>query len=221
VASAELAVPQQARSTVKQRQRVRTTLGSRYDVASRAVSQLLAQQPGMRMSGGDRSTLLTALSVVSVFADDPTAAYDIDFHTCLAEGLAALPTTRSIVVRGLPEASMATKNSILHSPAPFVSAPVDGPPTGSMEALIWTTSGRRLDGLMDGTSSANDIIVPAHTRLRVLGTADGPIPRLLLAEENTNEQNVLSRLHDAAASRHNDPTAVPDARWLAEPLVAV
>ncbi|MGO2520763.1 MAG: hypothetical protein ACTH8F_11630 [Microbacterium sp.] len=217
----EIDIPRLARSTAAQRHRVRSALGSRYDVASRSVSQLLAQQPGMRVSSGDRSTLLTTLSVVSVFADDPTARYDIDFHTCLAEGLAALPTTRSIVVRGLPSASTAEMNTMLSSRTPFISAPADGPLTGPMEALIWTTSARRLDRLMSETDAASDVIVPAHTQLRVLGTADGPVPRLLLAEPGVNEDNVLSRLRDAAARRDENPSAMQDSRWLGELMAAV
>jgi len=213
-------VPRGARSTAEQRHRVRSALGARYDVASRSVSQLLAQQPGMRVSSGDRATLLTTLSVVSVFADDPTARYDLDFHTCLAEGLAALPTTRSIVVRGLPEESTATTSSVLSSGTPFISAPVDAPLTGPVEALIWTTSGRRLDRLMNGSDSAADVILPAHTQLRVLGTAEGTVRRLLLAEEGVNDDAVLTRLHDAAASRDNDATAQRDSRWLGD-LIAV
>lgn len=217
----EIDIPRLARSTAAQRHRVRSALGSRYDVASRSVSQLLAQQPGMRVSSGDRSTLLTTLSVVSVFADDPTARYDIDFHTCLAEGLAALPTTRSIVVRGLPSASTAEMNTMLSSRTPFISAPVDGPLTGPMEALIWTTSGRRLDRVKSETDAASDVIVPAHTHLRVLGTADGPVPRLLLAEPGVNEDNVLSRLRDAAARRDENPSGMQDSRWLGELMAAV
>ena len=213
-------VPRLARSTAAQRHRVRTALGTRYDVASRSVSQLIAQQPGMRMAGGDRATLLTTLSVVSVFANDPTARYDVDFHTCLAEGLASLPTTRSIVVRGLAKENMPPTNSTLYSPTPFISAPIDAPLTGPMEALIWTTSGRRLDRLMHGDNAAKDIIVPSHTQLRVLGTADGPVPRLLLAEEGVNDDSVLGRLQDAAARRDNDPRALEDSRWLGDLLAA-
>lgn len=219
--AAVIEVPRDARSTAEQRHRVRSALGTRYDVASRSVSQLLAQQPGMRVISGDRSTLLTTLSVVSVFAEDPTARYDIDFHTCLAEGLAALPTTRSIVVRGLPEASTAPTNAILTSGIPFISASVDAPLTGPMEALIWTTTGRRLDRLMGGNDAATDIILPAHTQLRVLGTADGTVPRLLLAEAGVNDDNVLSRLHDAAASRDEGIEPFSESRWLGEPLMAV
>ncbi|MFD5226089.1 hypothetical protein ACFWHT_10770 [Microbacterium sp. NPDC058342] len=221
VAPTEIEVPRDARSTAAQRQRVRAALGARYDVASRSVSQLLAQQPGMRVTSGDRAALLTALSVVSVFAHDPTARYDLDFHTCLAEGLAALPTTRSIVVRGLPAAPAAPQDAMVCSSTPFLSAPVDAPLTGPVEALIWTTSGRRLDRLMAGTDAAADVIVPAHTRLRVLGTADGRVPRLLLAEAGVNEEGVLTRLHDAAARRDSAPMAAGDSRWLGELREAV
>ncbi|SJN15916.1 hypothetical protein [Mycetocola reblochoni] len=215
----DLGIPTPARSTPEQRHRVRAALGPRYDVASRTVAQLLAQQPGMRVAA-DRSALLTSLSLVRVFAAEPRSGYDLDFHTCLAEGLALLPTARAVVVRGLPSLGDTRIGDMLSLGEPLVSAPVDGPRTGPAEALIWTTSGRRLDRVLAPAEGGTDVVLPAHTRLRVLGTVDGPVPRLLLAELGSDEDAASTRLRaaadgraetggDAAVPRHAD-----DDRWL-------
>ncbi|GAA2176664.1 hypothetical protein GCM10009846_31290 [Agrococcus versicolor] len=212
-------VPADARSTADQRHRVRSALGARYDVASRTVSQLLAQQPGMRVAAGDRSAMLTGLSLVRVFAAEPHADYDLDFHTCLAEGLSMLPTARSVVVRGIPVAIDATPGTVLRLRAPLVAAAADGPATGPAEALIWTTSGRRLDRVLHGAPGAADVVLPAGTRLRVLGSAAGPAPRLLLAEEGTDAEQALVRLQAAAEAR-GDLGIHADDRWLGDLPVA-
>ncbi|WP_181408287.1 hypothetical protein [Schumannella sp. 10F1B-5-1] len=208
-------VPIGASSTSDQRHRVRTTLGSRYDVASRTVSQLLAQQPGMRVAAGDRSAMLTGLSLVRVFATEPHGDYDLDFHTCLAEGLAMLPTARSVVVRGVPAGIDATPGSTLRLRTPLVAAAANGPATGPAEALIWTTSGRRLDRVLHGSAGAADVVLPAGTRLRVLGTADGSASRLLLAEEGADAELALARLQAAAEAR-GDLGAHADDRWFGD-----
>lgn len=212
-------VPLGVRSTADQRHRVRTALGPRYDVASRTVSQLLAQQPGMRVAS-DRSAMLTGLSLVRVFATEPQAEYDLDFHTCLAEGLAMLPTARSVVVRGIPAGLDAAPGSLLRLRTPLVAAAADGPAAGPAEALIWTTSGRRLDRVLHGSPGADDVVLPAGARLRVLGTAEGPAPRLLLAEESADPEQALARLHAAAATR-GEIGAHADDRWFGDlPLAA-
>lgn len=217
--AAAIDVPLGVGSTADQRHRVRTALGSRYDVASRTVSQLLAQQPGMRVAS-DRSAMLTGLSLVRVFATDPHADYDLDFHTCLAEGLATLPTARSVVVRGIPAGLDATPGSLLRLRTPLVAAAADAPATGPAEALIWTTSGRRLDRVLHGTPDAADVVLPAGTRLRVLGSAEGPSPRLLLAEESADAEQALARLQAAADARGEVGAHAID-RWFGDlPLAA-
>lgn len=206
-------VPVGIRSTAEQRHRVRTALGPRYDVASRTVSQLLAQQPGMRASAGDRSAMLTGLSLVRVFATDPHADYDLDFHVCLAEGLAMLPTARTVVVRGIPALVEVAPGDTLRLRMPVVAAAADGPATGPSEALIWTTSGRRLDRVLHGVTGAADIALPAGLRLRVL--EGGPAARVLLAEEGAGTEQALARLRAAAEAR-GDLRAHTDDRWLGD-----
>ncbi len=206
-------VPVDVRSTAEQRHRVRTALGPRYDVASRTVSQLLAQQPGMRASAGDRSAMLTGLSLVRVFAADPHADYDLDFHVCLAEGLAMLPTARAVVVRGIPSAVDAAPGDVLRLRMPLIAAAADGPATGPAEALIWTTSGRRLDRVLHGVTGAADIALPAGLRVRVLEAGRGA--RLLLAEEGAGAQQALGRLQAASEAR-GDLRAHTDDRWFGD-----
>ncbi|TPW77903.1 hypothetical protein [Schumannella soli] len=214
-AAAPIDVPAGASSTSDQRHRVRTALGSRYDVASRTVAQLLAQQPGMRVAAGDRSAMLTGLSLVRVFASEPHGDYDLDFHTCLAEGLAMLPTARSVVVRGIPSGVDAAPGSTLRLRSPLVAAAADGPATGPAEALIWTTSGRRLDRVLHGSPGAADVVLPAGARLRVLGSAEGSAPRLLLAEEGADAELALTRLQAAAETRGGLRPHLDD-RWFGE-----
>ncbi|GEB44998.1 hypothetical protein MTE01_09430 [Microbacterium testaceum] len=210
-----LEVPVDVRSTAEQRHGVRTALGPRYDIASRTVSHLLAQQPGMRAATGDRSAMLTGLSLVRIFAAEPHAEYDLDFHICLAEGLAMLPTARTVVVRGIPSAAGAAPGDVLRLRMPLVAAAADGPATGPAEALIWTTSGRRLDRVLHGATGAEDIALPAGIRLRVLEGVGGPADRVLLAEEGTGTEPALARLRSAAEAR-GDLRAHTDDRWLGD-----
>ncbi|MDU0294872.1 hypothetical protein NUG22_37185, partial [Saccharothrix longispora] len=200
---APISVPADARSTAEQRARVRAALGTRYDVAGRAVARLLAERPGLR--GAHGNALAAELAVVRIFALDPAGDHDLDFHTCLVSGLRALPTARSVVLRGLPPGHGYAAGQVL-SPRVPVSAVAASPDrrVPGVEALIWTTTARRLDGLLDA-DRRDEVLLPAHTRLRVLAVEDGG-RRVLLAEEGTAEEQALTRLRAAAAAR----PAVPD-----------
>lgn len=194
-------VPADVRSTAEQRRAMRGMLGSRYDVATRAVTRLLSERPGLR--SGDHAALLAELAVVRVFAEDPEAGYDPDFHVCLADGLRRLPTARAVVVRGIPVDTVLRPDMLIRLPAPVVAAPVlPARPVGPAEALIWTTTARRLDGLLeDGDTDddhGRDVVLSGHTRLRVLAVEAG---RVLLAEESTPREAALARLRAAAAVR--------------------
>ncbi|MER5389470.1 hypothetical protein [Saccharopolyspora sp. NPDC002686] len=209
-------VPEDARSTATQRRAMRATLGSRYDVATRAVTKLLSERPGMRFAAEDRAALLAELAVVRVFADDPTGEYDTDFYVCLADGLRRLPTVRTVVVRGIPADTEVQPEAVLRLPTPVVAAPAAGAgPVGPAEALIWTTSGRRLDGLLDDEPAhRDDVVLSGHTRLRVLAVESAPVPRILLAEDGTAGDAALTRLRAAAAARSEVPARQPDTdRW--------
>ncbi|SEG75382.1 hypothetical protein SAMN02982929_03444 [Saccharopolyspora kobensis] len=210
-------VPEDARSTPEQRRAMRAALGSRYDVATRAVTRLLSERPGMRFASEDRAALLAELAVVRVFADDPTGEYDADFYVCLADGLRRLPTVRTVVVRGIPANTAVRPESVLRLPTPVVAAPATGTePVGPAEALIWTTTGRRLDGLLDEptaeseVSHRGDVVLSGHTKLRVLAVESD---RILLAEDGTARDAALTRLRAAAAARADIANRPATSRW--------
>jgi hypothetical protein len=233
--STPIEVPENARSTKTQRRAMRAKLGSRYDVATRAVTRLLSERPGLRFGSGDRAALLAELAVVRVFADDPDdpdGHYDTDFYVCLADGLRRLPTARTVVVRGIPADTEVQPESVIRLPTPMVAAQALSASTvGPAEALIWTTTGRRLDGLLDADepgdesgdeeeeaapSRSGDVVLSGHTRLRVLAVESAPVRRILLAEDGAAPEAALTRLRAAAAARP-DPAQLPQvlsvSRW--------
>ncbi|QWF82743.1 hypothetical protein HUW46_06182 [Amycolatopsis sp. CA-230715] len=215
-------VPADARSTPEQRKNVRDALGSRYDVATRAVTKLLSERPGLRANRGEEAALLAELAVVRVFGEEPGTTYDTDFHVCLAGGLRRLPTVRTVVVRGIPDDAAIAPGATVRLREPLVAAPADVPAaTGGTEALIWATTARRLHGLVhvagpDQLDVSRDVVLPGHTRLTVLGIEGGPVRRILLAEEGSDGEEVLARLRAAAKARAAvEPDGGPAAhgRW--------
>ena len=220
---APIEIPENVRSTAAQRRAMRARLGSRYDVATRAVTRLLSERPGLRFGAGDRAALLAELAVVRVFADDPAGDYDTDFYVCLADGLRRLPTARTVVVRGIPATTDIVPNEVLRLPTPVVAAPVTTGGVGPAEALIWTTTARRLDGLVDDPVEPEDddappapkpdVVLSGHTRLRVLAVEQSPVPRILLAEDGASPEAALTRLRAAAAARTVPEQAPATSRW--------
>ncbi|WP_026422070.1 hypothetical protein [Actinokineospora inagensis] len=205
----EPVVPADARSSEAQRRAVRAKLGTRYDSATRAVVRLLAERPGLR-AAADHAALLTELAVVRVFAEEP-GPYDTAFHTCLTAGLRRLPTTRGIVVAGGRQ-STHDEGALLHLPGPMLAvAAVGAAVPGEVELLIWTSTARRLEGLLDNDRS-NDVVLPAHTALRVLARAGD---RLLLAEDGAPVDRALTSLRAAASARAavEVPRHPNPARW--------
>jgi hypothetical protein len=225
--TAGIEVPENVRSTVAQRRAMRAKLGSRYDIATRAVTRLLSERPGLRFGAGDHAALLAELAVVRVFADDPAGDYDADFYVCLADGLRRLPTARAVVVRGIPAGTELRPESVIRLPTPLVAAPVTAPePVGPAEALIWTTTARRLDGLLDDPPApdpdgdeepapkrAADVVLSGHTRLRVLAVAPTPVRRVLLAEDGAPTDAALTRLLAAAAVREEAVATTETSKW--------
>ncbi|MBB4905785.1 hypothetical protein [Actinophytocola algeriensis] len=224
---AAIEVPEHVRSTVAQRRAMRAKLGSRYDIATRAVTRLLSERPGLRFGAGDHAALLAELAVVRVFADDPAGDYDADFYVCLADGLRRLPTARAVVVRGIPAGTDLRPEFVIRLPTPLVAAPVTAPePVGPAEALIWTTTARRLDGLLDDPPPAEpdddrepapkrgvDVVLSGHTRLRVLAVAPTPVRRVLLAEDGAAPEAALTRLLAAAAVREEAVATAATSKW--------
>lgn len=204
-----IVVPLNAPSTPAQRAGLRTSLGGRYDVASRAVARLLAERPGLRAPGTDAGTLAAELAAVRIFAIDPDGDYDLGFHTCLAAGLRRLPTTRGVVVRGVPSFDLDVASE-LTLPEPVLAGAVKPRRrVRGVEVLIWSTTARRLDGLLDGDHS-HDVLLPAHTRLTVL---ERNSDRVLLGEKGTDGAQALARLGAAAG----EPITSDDiARWFGD-----
>ncbi|WP_329791564.1 hypothetical protein V1227_06485 [Lentzea sp. DG1S-22] len=204
-------VPPGTPSTPAHRAGMRTSLGSRYDIASRAVARLLAERPGLRAPGTDTGTLAAELAAVRIFAMDPDGDYDLGFHTCLAAGLRRLPTTRGVVVRGVPSFNLDVGSELTLVEPLLAGAAKPRRRVRGVEALIWSTTARRLDGLLEG-DQAHDVLLPAHTRLTVLErTAD----RVLLGEQGTNGAQALARLAAAAG----EPMTSDDvARWFGDLL---
>lgn len=221
--NAPIEIPENVRSTAAQRRSMRTRLGSRYDVATRAVTRLLSERPGLRFGAGDHAALLAELAVVRVFADDPAGDYDADFYVCLADGLRRLPTARTVVVRGIPAGADVQPDAVLRLPTPLVAAAIDTPAVGPAEALIWTTTARRLDGLVDAPPEPEDdeapppqkpdVVLSGHTRLRVLAVERTPVPRILLAEDGAAPEAALTRLRAAAAARAIPEQPPATSRW--------
>jgi hypothetical protein len=218
-AQAPIEVPADATSTAQQRQAVRGRLGSRYDVATRAVTRLLSERPGLRAGPGERIALLAELAVVRMFAEDPGERHDTDFYVCLAGGLRRLPTSRAVVVRGIPADVHFQEDAVLRLRTPVVAAPATGIGSlGPAEVLIWTAAARRIDGLLTGHPNCDDrsgeVALPAHTRLRVLAIEPGAVRRVLLAEDGTPKAAALARLRAAAAARADVRDAgTPVDRW--------
>ncbi|MEV0702707.1 hypothetical protein AB0I53_32960 [Saccharopolyspora sp. NPDC050389] len=203
-----LEVPADARSTPEQRKNVRTSLGSKYDVATRAVTKLLSERPGLRAGRGEEAAMLAELAVVRVFGEEPGGDYDTDFHVCLASGLRRLPTVRAVVVRGIPDDTLLAPGAVVRLREPVVAAPVAQPQSvGGTEALIWVSTARRLDGLVrsvgaDELDISGDVVLPGQTRLKVLGVeGGGSVRRILFAEDGSDGEEILARLRAAAKER--------------------
>jgi hypothetical protein len=206
-------VPEGARSTTTQRQSMRERLGARYDLAARVVTTLLSERPGLRSGGADRAAQLAELAVVRAFIDNPDGPYDTDFHIVLADGLRRLPTARAVVVRGIPDDTDVRPDSTLRLPTPVIAAPASATPAGPAEALIWTTTGRRIDDLQD--KATGEVVLPGHTRLRVLAVERSPVHRVLLAEEGAAADAAVARLR-AVADKRNGTTGPAVARWFGQ-----
>jgi hypothetical protein len=207
-------IPADARSTPEQRQAVRGLLGPAYDVATRAVTRMLSERPGLRAVPSEHAALLAELAAVRVFAEKPTVDYGTDFQVCVASGLRRLPTARTVVVRGIPAETDVRPRTVLRLYSPVLVTPaVPAVTVGPAEAVIWTTTARRLDGLL--SDDATDLVLPGHTRLRVLAVDEGPLRRILLAEEGTPDEAALSRLRKALAARGTAGTGgePEDLRW--------
>ncbi len=214
-----------------ERQQFRLSLGWRFDAASRYVTRLLSQRPGLRAAAAGDDGVATDLAAVHMFAaSDHTdlveslrvgsvRSVDRAFLSCVVSGLRWLPTLTGLVVRGGPEDPAAAQVYVPGSEVVemgllmAVADPVAEVP-GGVEVLIWSGTARRLDGLVEGGEGAQVVFLPG-TVFRVLEVDRvAERQRVLLAEMPQNwrgqldperDERIRGRLHAAARARTADP----------------
>jgi hypothetical protein len=211
----------------------RTSLGWRYDAATRAVARLLAERPGLRTGATSTEEMITELAAVQLFSSaDHSAlvaairsgdlAEHLPFASCLAGGLDRLQSVQAVVLRGGPgDAAAADVYEVgadLVEPAPLLAtADLATAVAGEVEVLIWSLSARRLSGLVDADRDG-DVVFPPATRFRVLAvdaTERGrrvlmtELPRAEPARDEPRLARWLTRLRSAAEQR--DRLAAPSA----------
>jgi len=190
-------------STAQERLRFRLSLGWRYGAAVQSVARLMAERPGLRIAAGDGDEdAMTELAAVRVFAESEQGdliramraglgPVERPYAACLAGGLRRLPVLRGVVVRGGPAdpavADGYRPGLLVADLAPLIALtdPMAAVP-GAVELLIWSVTGRRLDGLIDGPRSG-EVVFPPGTVLTVLAVdpPGGPGPRRVLLAEAT------------------------------------
>jgi hypothetical protein len=225
--------PSAAGSTAQERLRFRLSLGWRYGAAAQSVARLMAERPGLRIAigAGDGDQAMTEFVAVRVFAESDQAdliramrlgpgPVEQPYAACLTGGLRRLPVLRGVVVRGGPgdpaAADAYRPGMLVADPAPLIANadPMVAVP-GQVELLIWSVTGRRLDGLAEGTR-AGEVVFQPGTVFTVLAAdpATRREPRrVLLAEGDDPERldRIRERLAAAAAARAAAPRAVdPD-----------
>jgi hypothetical protein len=217
-------------SGLVERQQLRLSLGWRFDAASRHVTRLLSQRPGLRAAAAGDGGMATDLAAVHVFAaSDHTEVLesmrtgsvrpvDRAFVSCVVGGLRWLPTLTGLAVRGGPADPAAAQ---VYEPGSevvemgllvAVADPVAVVP-GGVEVLIWSSTARRLDGLVEGGEGAQVVFLPG-TVFRVLEVdRTGERCRVLLAEVPQNwrgqadpgrDERIRGRLRAAVQARTAD-----------------
>jgi len=217
-------------ASVAERQHFRLSLGWRFDAACRHVTRSLSQRPGLRAAVEGDDGAATDLAAVQVFAaSDHTDLVeslragvvrpaDRPFLSCVVSGLRRLPTTPGVVVRGGPEDPTAVAAYVPGSEVVemgllmAVADPVMQVP-GGVEVLIWSTTARRLDGLVEDGEGTQVVFLPG-TVFRVMDVErTGERGRVLLAEVPRNwrgkvypsrDERIRGRLRDAARARTGD-----------------
>ncbi|MEU5844922.1 hypothetical protein [Saccharopolyspora shandongensis] len=218
--------------TDAERQQFRKSLGWRYDAATRAVSRLLAERPGLRGGAPVDDAMMTELAAIRVFATSDQgevveairsgdASVHFPYISCLVGGLRRLPSLQGVVVRGGPDIAAGAGDYVvgteLFEPAPMAGASdLTAAVPGAVEVLIWSVTARRLGGLTEEADVADVMFLPA-TVFRVLAVdVDAECTRVLLAEvgkqrsaeaQQRHDDRVLARLTEAAKARDGLPAA--------------
>jgi len=212
------------------REALRRILGWQYEVHIRAVLGLLALQPGMRSSiaGEDDVAALVAVRAVLtdpdrgvqafLRSDRPPGADEADLTVllrCARAGLERLPVVRAPVFAPCVEAGCEVAHQpgqLLVEPAFLEGGTAPAVSTGRTEHVIWSTTGRRVDGLMfdDNRADATTrLVFSAGSRFAVIGelTDSRGVTRVLLHEQASGRerhddpgpsQRVVRRLRQAA-----------------------
>ncbi|WP_203794694.1 hypothetical protein [Actinoplanes derwentensis] len=202
-----------------ERERLRAALAWRFDSHVRAVTRMLARLPGLRPTADKDEALLTDLTAVrAVLTGDRSVVdealrgsrppVDPALISCLMAGLLRLPTCRAPVYRYQPAAGTDyVTGQVLVEPS-LLSArafPRQTPPD-HQELVIWSTTGRRVEGLVDA-DRADEVIFAAGARFAVLATEPG---RVYLSETTSGtpgdrERRILQRLQQYV-TRRPEPT---------------
>lgn len=224
-------------SSAEDRRQLRASLGWRYDAAAQYVARLLSDRPGLRAPGDE--ALAADLAAVQFFAssgDDDLLqtvraaageGNDLPLLSCLVSGLRRLPTLVGPVVRGGLADLNVRPGTTLVEPGPMLA--LTDPAVafgGAPEVLIWSTSARQLQGLIDPASAAAAMFLPG-TGFRVIEhDTDREPARLLMVEvaartDPVREARIAEQLRTVAAARaataltsHGPPLGWP-AAWLA------
>ncbi len=181
--------------------------------------------------------MATDLAAVHVFAASDHAelveslragsvrVVDRPLLSCVVSGLRRLPTLTGLVVRGGPEDPAAAEvyvpgcEVVEMGLLVAVADPVAEVP-GGVEVLIWSSTARRLDGLVEGAEAMQVVFLPG-TVFRVLEVdRTGERCRVLLAEVPQNwrgqadpdrDERIRGRLRAAVQMRAADPAGAEGA----------
>ncbi len=232
-------------STASDRQQLRASLGWRYDAASRHVTRILSERPSLREAAAADDGVATDLAAVHVFAaSDHTEQVEslrtgsVDhahrpFLSCVVSGLRRLPTLTGLVLRGGPDDPAAAEayrvgRDVVETGLLLAVGDPSADLPGGVEVLIWSSTARRLDGLVEGPQAAQVVFLP-ETAFRVLDVDRTSEPsRVLLAEipqtwsgraDADRDTRMLDRLRTAAQARATD-RAGGDDRWAGPGLAA-
>jgi len=227
-------------SSPEDRRQFRASLGWRYDAAAQYVTRLLSDRPVLRV--GEDDGLAPDLAAVQFFANSgdhellatvrsaALSTQDSPLLSCLVSGLRRLPALVGPVIRGGEadprQLAAYQPGTELIEPGPLLAlTDVTAPLRGNAELLIWSSSARQLQGLIDTKASPAVMFLPGTT-LRVLGRDGGEeVSQILMMEVPPNrrdhadparDERIIERLRSVAAARAGRPaeTAV-DLGWSA------
>ncbi|MGW1061312.1 hypothetical protein [Micromonospora rubida] len=222
--------PVRARTEDGDRERMRTTLGWKFQAHSRTVARALSMHPGLRSATGSHDVVAGLVAVLalldgvgeqvnSVLRGAGMPDEDVRMLArCACAGLVQLPAVGAPVYRaapaGLDVAALYRPGEVVVEPA-FTEFSMTGGGAADAGPLyaIWSATARRLDQLRSPQESASrrgQAMFAAGSRFAVLGVeAAGPAgaPCVLLREmvldrpDSALDERVARKLRDALAAR--------------------